>query len=218
MRFSRSCTVWLLVASLAGCSSLPSRSSANLIRYRIGYSERGMASWYGPGFHGNRTASGEVFNMYQFTAAHRTLPFGSLIRVRSLVSGREVQVRVNDRGPFARGRILDLSWAAGRAIGLTADGTQPVEVVVVGMPSDGETDEPLRVQVASFIEEAKARALAIQLKGRYQNVRMVVVDLPQGRRYRVQVGRFDSEPMAQAVAGDIDRRYHLECVVIRDGS
>ena len=84
----------------------------------------GLASWYGPGFGGHRTASGERFNMGSFTAAHRSLPFGAKVLVTSRRTGRSVVVRINDRGPFARGRIIDLSPAASRALGM--DGTEPV--------------------------------------------------------------------------------------------
>ena len=88
--------------------------------------KRGKASWYGKRFHGRRTASGERFNMYTLTAAHPSLPFGTLLRVRHLESGREVVVRVNDRGPYARGRILDLSHAAAEALGMIDAGETQV--------------------------------------------------------------------------------------------
>ena len=88
----------------------------------------GMASWYGPGFHGRRTASGERFNTHAFTAAHRTLPFGTRVRVVNRRNGRSVVVRINDRGPFVRGRIIDLSKSAARTIGL--NGVAPVVLQV----------------------------------------------------------------------------------------
>ena len=94
--------------------------------YPLGFVERGSASWYGPGFHGNRTANGEVYDMHKLTAAHRTLPLGSVAVVRSLTTGRRVTVRINDRGPFARGRILDLSLAGAEALGLVGWGTDEV--------------------------------------------------------------------------------------------
>src|SRR5438874_8216438 len=83
----------------------------------------GVASWYGPGFHGNRTANGERYDMHRLTAAHRTLPLGSVAQVRSLSNGRTVTVRINDRGPFARGRIIDLSLAAAEGLGMIGQGT-----------------------------------------------------------------------------------------------
>ena len=88
--------------------------------------ERGMASWYGGKFQGRRTASGEPFDMNELTAAHKTLPFGTRVRVRHAVTGREVTVRINDRGPFVKGRVIDLSHAAASAIGLIQAGVGPV--------------------------------------------------------------------------------------------
>lgn len=93
--------------------------------------ERGQASWYGARFHGRRTASGERYDQYALTAAHKTLPFGTLVRVRSLVTGKEVDVRVNDRGPFVRGRVIDVSRAAAEALGMMALGVKPVALMVV---------------------------------------------------------------------------------------
>jgi rare lipoprotein A len=91
---------------------------------------RGQASWYGEPFHGRRTASGEIFNMNEFTAAHKTLPFGTRVRVRHATTGREVTVRINDRGPFTPGRVIDLSRAAAAAIGLIQTGVGPVVLVL----------------------------------------------------------------------------------------
>ena len=91
-----------------------------------GWTELGIASWYGPRFQGKRTANGERFNTNELTAAHKTLPFGTRVRVKSQVNGKEVVVRINDRGPFIRGRIIDLSYAAAQAIGLI--GIKQVEI------------------------------------------------------------------------------------------
>ncbi len=92
--------------------------------------EQGKASWYGPRFNGRRTASGERYNMNELTAAHKTLPFGTLVRVRSLVNGKEVDVRITDRGPFSRGRVIDLSRAAAEAIGMLGLGVKDVLLLV----------------------------------------------------------------------------------------
>jgi rare lipoprotein A len=104
----------------------PSRNSVGL---RVA---SGIASWYGPGFHGNRSASGEVFNQNAMTAAHRYLPFGTQVRVTNLNTGRSVVVRINDRGPFSRGRVIDLSAGAARAIGMIGSGVAPVSLEVIG--------------------------------------------------------------------------------------
>ena len=95
-------------------------------------SQNGKASWYGPGFQGRKTASGEIFNMYAFSAAHRTLAFGTKICVENLRNDRGVTVRVNDRGPFVRGRVVDVSRNAAQSLGLIKSGTAPVRVTVVG--------------------------------------------------------------------------------------
>jgi rare lipoprotein A len=92
--------------------------------------ERGQASWYGPRFHGRRTASGERHDMYALTAAHKTLPFGTLVRVRSVMTGREVDVRINDRGPFIKGRVIDVSKAAAEALGMMEQGVKDVLLLV----------------------------------------------------------------------------------------
>lgn len=92
--------------------------------------ERGQASWYGPRFHGRRTASGERHDMYALTAAHKTLPFGTLVRVRSVMTGREVDVRINDRGPFVKGRVIDVSKAAAQVLGMMEDGVKDVLLLV----------------------------------------------------------------------------------------
>jgi rare lipoprotein A len=91
-----------------------------------------MASWYGPGFHGNRSASGERYNQNALTAAHRSLPFGTKVRVTNVRNGRSVVVRINDRGPHIRGRIIDLSAAAARIVGVMQSGVAPVRVEVLG--------------------------------------------------------------------------------------
>ncbi|MGB4116052.1 MAG: septal ring lytic transglycosylase RlpA family protein [Polaromonas sp.] len=92
--------------------------------------QRGGASWYGPGFHGRRTASGERYDMHGMTAAHRTLPFGTWVRVHSLVNGREVDVRITDRGPFIRSRVIDLSRGAAEALGMLGLGFKEVVLLV----------------------------------------------------------------------------------------
>jgi rare lipoprotein A len=102
--------------------------------------ETGLASWYGPKFHGKLTASGEVFNQEKFTAAHRTLPWGSRVKVTNLANGKSVDVRINDRGPFGKGRIIDVSRAAARALDIVGRGITTVRVESV---SDSEKTNEL---------------------------------------------------------------------------
>jgi rare lipoprotein A len=184
--------------------------------YPIGYHEEGVASWYGPGFDGHRTASGERFDMRQLTAAHRTLPFGSMVQVRSLVNDRRVTVRINDRGPFSRGRMLDLSRAAALQLGMIGQGTHWVELRVLSYRGSSEKDGALWIQVASFDDGAHARDLLAKLKDQYSEVRLIAIDLLTGTRYRVQVGRFTTEREATAVADRIDRQFQVESLVVRD--
>jgi rare lipoprotein A len=94
----------------------------------------GMASWYGPGFHGNRSASGEIYNQNAMTAAHKSLPFGTAVQVTNLDNGRSVVVRINDRGPYIHGRVIDLSAAAARVLGLMQTGIAPVQLEVLNDP------------------------------------------------------------------------------------
>jgi rare lipoprotein A len=108
--------------------------------------ERGQASWYGPRFHGRLTASGERYDMYALTAAHKTLPFGTVVRVRSKVLGREVDVRINDRGPFAPGRVIDVSRAAAEALGLLDVGVTEVSLRLLPDFTALEVDPPQAVQ------------------------------------------------------------------------
>lgn len=136
LRWSAETPAAVLVAEAPSVPAVPERPEAGVDeKYRLTGEaarelERGHASWYGGQFHGRRTASGENYNKYALTAAHKTLPFGTIVRVRNLKHGREVDVRINDRGPFAKGRVIDLSQAAAEALGLTATGVAEVSLNV----------------------------------------------------------------------------------------
>lgn len=115
-------------ASLGACSWI-SKGESGL---DVGIKDRGMASWYGEQFHGKLAANGELFDMSALTAAHRTLPLGSMIRVVNLQNGKHVRVRVNDRGPYVNGRILDLSYAAAAQLGMVEGGVSVIQLEVIG--------------------------------------------------------------------------------------
>ncbi len=204
-----------LCTLIYGCAS-QSRYNERFPGYPIGYTERGVASWYGPGFHGNKTANGERFDMHQLTAAHRTLPLGSVAVVRSMRTGRSVTVRINDRGPFARGRILDLSFAGAKALGMTGNGTDEIELRVVNYVPRPDGMGFLRLQVGSFSDPQNARMLLDRVKGAYAGGRIVQVELAEGRRFRVQVGQFLTEAEAQQAASRLERRYDIQTLIIRD--
>lgn len=126
---------------LAGCSravvQAPSPPPA------VGREEVGLASWYGAPHHGRRTASGEVFDMNQLTAAHRTLPFGTRVLVTNRDTGQSAELRINDRGPFVQGRILDVSYAAARLLGAIGPGTIPVRIRVISLPVARDDGYPI---------------------------------------------------------------------------
>jgi len=203
-------------AWFSGCSGWSPVRPSYPPGYPLGFVERGSASWYGPGFHGNRTANGEVYDMHQLTAAHRTLPLGSVAEVRSLTTGRQVTVRINDRGPFARGRILDLSFAGAQAMGMIGRGTDDIELRVIRYQGKAGEFGVLRVQVGSFADPANARPLLERLKGSYPGSRAVAVDFPEGRRYRVYAGQFQTEPAAEQAAAYLKRSLDTDPFIIRD--
>ncbi len=123
----------LLIIGAATCGSAP-RFERDATSGPALSTSTGVASWYGPGFDGKQTVSGERFNQNHLTAAHKTLPFGTVVRVMNLQNGRSVEVRINDRGPFIRGRVIDLSKAAAQEIGLIQQGIGRVELRVLSMP------------------------------------------------------------------------------------
>ena len=127
----------LAVATGSGCGA---RKPVRAAIPRIGYEQRGVASWYGAPYHGRRTASGEIYDMDKHTAAHQTLAFGIRVRVHNLDNGKTTEVRINDRGPFVKGRIIDLSRAAARSIDMIGPGTARVRISVIGVPGTPGTN------------------------------------------------------------------------------
>jgi len=123
--------ILVAMAFLISGSTACANKKPEKLTVKKGRVEKGQASWYGKKFHGKKTASGERFNMYGYTAAHKTLPFGTKVRVTNLDNGKKVVVRINDRGPFVKGRVIDLSYAAAKKIGMLKKGVVPVKVEVV---------------------------------------------------------------------------------------
>ncbi|MEJ2155694.1 MAG: septal ring lytic transglycosylase RlpA family protein [Desulfobacteraceae bacterium] len=167
-----------------------------------GFEQHGVASWYGRDFHGRRTSNGEVYDMYGLTAAHKTLPLGTYVRVVNLENNRSVDVRVNDRGPFVRGRIIDLSYTAAKQLGMVGPGTARVKLVALGAPkpatagNEGPAYVPIdyysgnfTFQVGAFIERGNAERLVAKLDKRYRNAHMVPFFDGRQTFYRVRVGR-----------------------------
>ncbi len=158
----------------------------------------GVASWYGPDFHGKPTSSGEVYDMYQLTCAHNTFALGTMVMVTHLENGRSVELRVNDRGPFVKERIIDLSYAAARILGMWEKGT--AQVKVEGLGPLIEPNQPFTLQVGSFTDEANAQQLAAQLRQRFENVYVATVETSTQKYHRVRIGQYDTKDQALAMA------------------
>ena len=164
-----------------------------------GYDEHGLASWYGPDFHGRRTSNGEIYDMHAMTAAHKTLPMNTMLLVKNLDNGRKTVVRVNDRGPFIRGRIIDLSYTAAQKIGAVAKGTARVQVIALGEKSKASRNGSQEliyndlsvgefyVQIGAFAKKINA----IKLQKRFTEAGHTTVIQkyfgPQSILFRVQV-------------------------------
>jgi rare lipoprotein A len=163
--------------------------------------EVGIASWYGHPYHGRPAANGEIYDMEQFTAAHRTLPFGTLVRVVNLENSKSVDVRINDRGPFVGDRIIDLSHAAARAIDMIGPGTARVRVEIAQMPA-APPPGFYAVQVGAFQVRANAERLRAEMESRYGAAHLVLRpgDPPL---WRVLVGRAATVDDAGSLAARI---------------
>jgi len=183
----------LLVTVFSACSTIPRRPYG-------GYIERGIASWYGKDFHGRPTASGEIYNMYRLTAAHRLLPLGTIARVTNLKNGRSVVVKINDRGPFVDGRIIDLSYKAALKLGMVEDGLAPVEIRILKW---GTLAGDFTVQVGSFLVKKNALRVLRHLRKKYRNVYMVTYTTNNRTFYRVRVGSTRDIRKAEIIASQL---------------
>lgn len=184
-----------------------------------GFRQRGLASWYGRDFHGKKTSNGEIYNMYAMTAAHKTLPLGTYVRVHNLQNNRSAVVRINDRGPFVRGRIIDLSYTAAKEVGIVGPGTARVEVVALGKRTTTASNSAstytagdyysgnFTFQVGAFLSRENAEKQRRQLAQRYKNAHIAVYDRGDQIFYRVRVGRFST--LQEAV--------EQEKILIQDG-
>lgn len=176
-----------------------------------GYRERGTASWYGTKFHGRSTSSGEPYDLYQLTAAHRSLPLPTWVEVTRLDTGKTITVRVNDRGPFHPDRIIDLSWAAARELGMDHLGTAPVEVRAITFGDGHGTSPrpaslPVYIQAGAFSEKARAKNLEREL--RRAGLKPVSISRARtraGRLWRVRLGPVKNADKAISAVEQITR-------------
>jgi len=199
--------LWLVGA--AGCAALRAPAPPPITNGV----QVGVASWYGPGFHGNRTANGEIYDQYELTAAHPSLPLGTRVMVTNLENGRAVQVRVNDRGPFVDGRAIDLSYAAARTIGMVGPGTVRVRIEVLGpttlaaaVPVAAPPASPparpsppaprevptgaYTVEVAALSDPGRAEHLRHVLAYRFPDAFVTPLAGTSGHYYRVRIGPY----------------------------
>jgi len=191
---------WVGLIGLAGCTNHPGNERED----RTPPSQSGVASWYGPGFHGKKTTSGAIYDQHKLTAAHQTLPLGSSVRVTNLRNRKTVKVLINDRGPFAKGRIIDLSYAAAKRVAMLGPGTAPVLVEVIDDGGHGLTEIPDRLdytlQVGAFSAIANATELKDELERRYGRR----VSIHNHRDYyRVRLGTFSRRTDAMNYAAKL---------------
>jgi rare lipoprotein A len=175
------------------------------------YREIGIASWYGKDFQGRKTASGEPFDMNGRSAAHRTLPLGTVIRVTNLENYKSIEVVVNDRGPLVKSRVLEVSYGAAKELGFVAQGTARIKIETVDPVSDAGT---YTVLAAAFSEEENAKLLREKLTQRYEVVAIALFTSNIGTFYRVRVGNYPSEEKAERIASKLTLE-GLEPIVVR---
>ncbi len=201
-----------------------------------GYSETGVASWYGSKFHGKKTANGERYDMYAMSAAHKTLPLPTMVRVTNLNNGRSVVVRVNDRGPFVKNRLIDLSYAAAKALGYDAAGTAPVRVEVLdaATASGASRNNPrptvrrwsaqpaastarsgsMYIQLGAFSSHDNAKRLKEALEDAYPSVRIYARNGGYAEIYRVRIGPFDNEKNIEKSVLTLQKQGHDNAIVV----
>ena len=197
-----------------------------------GFVQRGVASWYGIKFHGRKTSSGEVYNMHAMTAAHKTLPLPAYVHVKNLDNGRSAVVRVNDRGPFVQGRIIDLSYAAAKKLGVKGPGTANVEIRVVSrgqskptsvvrtipLTDEADKDVPLFIQMGSFSSQLNASNLVQDLHAANEtSARVSQLQTDNGLFYRVRVGPLFDIDEANAIVKRLKGKgFQTARIVVQD--
>jgi len=195
-----------------------------------GFRQKGIASWYGNKFHGERTSSGEDYDMYAMTAAHKTLPIPVFVEVTNHDNGRKAIVKVNDRGPFHEGRIIDLSYAAATKLGVAKTGTANVSIHVVSSKQDENRqrsaaivespvsdDGKLYVQVAAFSTEENALQHLGKLQGQgFSDVRLHIESTKGKALYRIRIGPLPSEQVAARVLSQLKQNNHQNIKIVRN--
>jgi rare lipoprotein A len=237
----RLCLIILILLSAACATTPPPPKTKTSIPYDVGgkryypipsssgFAQRGLASWYGPKFHGRTTANGEHYDMYGYTAAHKTLPFNTHVQVTNLENNKSTVVRINDRGPFVKGRIIDLTYAAAHALDMAEDGVVQVRIEALGYAREkSRAGELVReytkpasyqlgdftIQVGAFVQEENARRLHASLNRSYQRATVNILDRGAQRFYRVRVGKYSSLDQAQEAAGQLQQQGFSNAFVV----
>jgi len=193
--------------TVSGCAVPASKVALPPIP-QSGVSQTGIASWYGPGFHGKATASGEIYNQNDFTAAHQTLPLGTKVMVTNLENGSAAEVVVNDRGPFAKNRIIDLSYAAAQSINMVGPGTALVRLDVISSPTRLPTIRPsldYTLQLGSFAQLENAQLLRERIAKSFADVTITPLQARDAIYYRVHLGTFSNRGAAEEQARQVSQ-------------
>jgi len=198
------------VAFLSACATF----SGAPARVDMAYTETGYASWYGPGFHGRQAANGEIYDQHALTAAHRTLPFGTVVEVTRRDTGDRVLVRITDRGPFVRGRIIDLSHEAARELGSIGPGVVPVRLRIAALPDAAPLMGVYTVQLGNFQDPERARALYERLGVRIPGLRLVTE--PTTASVKVVTRPYTDYRRAERVAWRIRRDLQPDAFVVAE--
>ncbi|MBI5417969.1 septal ring lytic transglycosylase RlpA family protein [Candidatus Poribacteria bacterium] len=187
-----------------------------------GFIEEGLASWYGKDFHGKKTSSGEIYDMNLKTAAHKTLPLGTYVKVKNIENGRITVVRINDRGPFVKGRIIDLSYAIACELGIDISGTAKVRIEaldrddVQSISIKNFSIGNFTIQVGAFKNKENADRLVERLKNMYESTHCAVFNSGNEIFYRVRVGKFNQLSNAYDAQEELDERGYKEAMVIAE--
>jgi len=179
----------------------------------VGWTEQGNASWYGNPFNGRRSSNGEVYDMYKLTAAHRTLPFETMVRVTNLSNGKSIVVRITDRGPFVDNRVIDLSLAAARELESVGPGVVPVRLEVLG--NVDVTRGFFTVQIGAFRDRGNAERLRDRLSATYNPIFIQEFPVADGTFYRVRVGKISGEDAARQLAEQLHTKENFVTFVVR---
>ena len=222
------CILLSLVLFLFGCGKFIHPISQDNSLYRTyskgknttsfvsGYSQTGIASWYGKKFHRKTTANGEKYDMYAMTAAHKILPMDTKVRVINLQNGKKAVVRINDRGPFVKGRIIDLSYASAKKLGMVDHGTTRVKLLTLGKDLP-KTSKKFYLQVGSFLKKQNARELQAEMENIFDSSTRIEKAQVKGKSYwRVQVGIFDFLSKAEKSRKKIQKNYPNAFVIAEE--